>query len=130
MGEVFDGRIEMEEEKIQVTPEQEIIMEEFSTLVRKILTQSEASFADKVQRDSFKRIVENQVYEARNNILKRLATSRPPEVLAVEKPYGTIKYKTVEKPKVIEAISRQEIPNEEPNLLQKDITRKISPMRM
>jgi len=117
----------MEEEKIQVTPEQEIIMEEFSTLVRKILTQSEASFADKVQRDSFKRIVENQVYEARNNILKRLATSRPPEVLAVD---GTIKYKTVEKPKVIEAISRQEIPNEEPNLLQKDITRKISPMRM
>ena len=118
----------MEEEKIQVTPEQEIIMEEFSTLVRKILTQSEASFADKVQRDSFKRIVENQVYEARNNILKRLATSRPPdEVLAS---YGTIKYKTVEKPKVIEAISRQEIPNEEPNLLQKDITRKISPMRM
>ena len=60
-------------DSVLYTPEQEVVLEEFSILVGKVLTQAEAAFSDKVQRDSFKKLVERYIYDARNNILQKQA---------------------------------------------------------
>ena len=54
----------------QLTEEQKLIVEVFSHLVGRRLTHIEATFSDKTQRESFKKMAENDVYEARNELLR------------------------------------------------------------
>jgi len=53
-------------------PHEEIVAKNFSALVGKVLTQVEASMSDPGQRKSFKKIVEQQIYDCRNTILNEL----------------------------------------------------------
>jgi hypothetical protein len=55
-----------------VKPHEDVVFKHFSTLVGKILTQIEAAIADPTQRKSFKKIVEGQIYDCRNDIMKDL----------------------------------------------------------
>lgn len=50
------------------------VYEEFSRLVGRVLTKIEAVFSDETQRESFKRIIEQDIYDARNGICSRLVT--------------------------------------------------------
>ena len=58
---------------------QEIVWEEVSHLVGKVLTKIEAAFSEETQRESFKKIVEQDIYDARNLICRRLAELREEE---------------------------------------------------
>lgn len=53
-------------------PHESVVVKNFSTLVGKVLTQVEAAIGDVTQRKSFKKIVEGQIYECRNDILREL----------------------------------------------------------
>lgn len=53
-------------------PHESVVVKNFSTLVGKVLTQVEAAIGDATQRKSFKKIIEGQIYECRNDILREL----------------------------------------------------------
>ena len=53
-------------------PHEEIIAKNFSALVGKVLTQIEAAIGDATQRKSLKKIIEQQIYDCRNEILTEL----------------------------------------------------------
>jgi hypothetical protein len=55
-----------------IKPHEDAVAKHFSTLVGKVLTQIEAAIADPTQRKSFKKIVEGQIYDCRNDILRDL----------------------------------------------------------
>lgn len=57
-----------------IIPEwQDAVCEEFSHLVGRVLTKIEAAFSDETQRESFKKIIEQDLYDARNNVCQRIA---------------------------------------------------------
>lgn len=58
---------------------QTVVYEEFSRLVGKVLTKIESVFPDKTQREAFKNIVEQDIYDSRNNICRRIAEIRDNE---------------------------------------------------
>ena len=64
---------------------QTVVYEEFSRLVGKVLTKIESVFPDKTQREAFKNIVEQDVYDSRNNICKRIAELRDNETEVKER---------------------------------------------
>lgn len=53
-------------------PHEEIVAKSFSALVGKVLTQIEAAIGDATQRKSLKKIIEQQIYDCRNEVLKEL----------------------------------------------------------
>lgn len=55
-----------------VTENQRIVMETFAHLCGQVLTKIEAALGDKVQRESLKKIIEQDIYDARNNLLTTL----------------------------------------------------------
>lgn len=59
-------------------PHEEIVARNFSVLVGKVLTQVEASMSDPGQRKSFKKIVEQLLYDCRNSILTELGVCTMP----------------------------------------------------
>jgi len=53
-------------------PHEEIVAKNFSALVGKVLTQIEAAIGDATQRKSLKKIIEQQIYDCRNDVLTQL----------------------------------------------------------
>ena len=53
-------------------PHEEIVAKNFSTLGGKVLTQVEAAIGDATQRKSLKKIIEGQIYDCRNEIMREL----------------------------------------------------------
>jgi len=54
-------------------PHEEIVAKNFSALVGKVLTQIEAAIGDATQRKSLKKIIEQLIYDTRNEIMKEQA---------------------------------------------------------
>jgi hypothetical protein len=66
-------------------PHEEIVAKNFSALVGKVLTQIEAAIGDATQRKSLKKIIEQQIYDCRNDVLCQL-TELGVYTMATDKP--------------------------------------------
>lgn len=64
---------------------EEIVAKNFSGLVGKVLTQIEAAIGDPTQRKSLKKIIEQQIYDCRNEVMRELDAAYAPESKPSEK---------------------------------------------
>ena len=57
--------------ELNVTAEQQFIMEEFSHLVGKVLTYVESALPEGKQCVALKKLIENAIYDARNSFIEK-----------------------------------------------------------
>lgn len=65
-----DRKVSREELLASITPEQEAIIKTFSRMLGRLLTLVDATFLEPGQRHNFKKLVERDVYDGRNEVLK------------------------------------------------------------